>query len=134
MKRLDEAFKGVKEVIEWLNENIDLVVVEGPHDSKALKLLGLSKPIVELSRAKKPLFEVIDWIVERFRRKRVALLLDFDEEGEKLSARLINELSQQGVVVSMDVRKRLRDILSSVGIKSIEGISVIKREVLEGRG
>ena len=127
-----EALRRVKELVEQLNSEVDLVIVEGAHDSKALKLMGLSKPVLEISKSKKPLFEVVDWVVERFRRKRVALLLDFDDEGEKLAARLISEFSQRGVAIDLEVRESFRGILKNVGVKSIEGIALIKRAALEG--
>jgi 5S rRNA maturation endonuclease (ribonuclease M5) len=115
----------LKAEIEEMNYGTSLVVVEGKHDEKALKKIGLKTPVVQFCNCGLPVFAFIDEIVEDYQGLTVAVLLDFDEEGTKMSERLSKELEERGVKVDRFHRKRLAKILTKEGVFRIEELEQI---------
>ncbi len=129
-----ETLRAVEELVEQLNQEADLVVVEGRHDEATLRNLGLEVAVVKIASFKGPLALLVDEISEKFRGKRVSLLLDFDEAGERLTKRLLQELSGRGLQVDITTREKLRELLCYLGFRTIESIAALKRRAYPRRG
>ena len=121
-----EVLRVVEELVERLNQEADLVIVEGMHDEAALRSLGLETRVLRVSSFKGTLIELVDELAEKFHGRRISLLLDFDEAGERLTKRLLQELSGRGFQVDVAVREELRRLLSYFGFKTIESIAALK--------
>jgi 5S rRNA maturation endonuclease (ribonuclease M5) len=110
----------LKAEIEEINYGTSLVVVEGKHDEDALRKIGLKSPVIQFCNCGLPMFAFVDGIVEDYLGLTVAVLLDFDGEGTKMSEWLSKELEEKGVKVDRFHRKRLAEILTKEGVFRIE--------------
>jgi len=115
----------LKAAIEEMNYGTSLVVVEGKHDEDALRKIGLKSPVVQFCNCGLPVFAFVDGIVESYRGSTVAVLLDFDKEGTKMSERLSKELEEREVKIDHFHRKRLAEILTKEGVFRIEELAQI---------
>lgn len=116
--------------VSVLNEEADLILVEGPHDAKSLRMLGALGDIIEVSSFRKPLTTLVDWVVGRYRGKCVAILLDFDKHGEELCHRLGSEFSERGVRIQTSARDVLREILARLGFTSVENLMLVEEPTI----
>jgi len=103
------------ELIEKMNREVDVVIVEGINDKKVLRELGFKKEILTVGTRKRP-------------NGKFTILTDFDEEGKKIAKRLCKKYGEKHLIKVY--RKKFNELLSRYGIKEIEGIRSIVREVL----
>ncbi|MCS7386625.1 MAG: toprim domain-containing protein [archaeon GB-1867-005] len=122
-----ELMKRIEKLIEELNFSVDAVIVEGSHDEKALRRYGYRGKIIRFCDSRKPIFQFTEKLAEKFKGKRIAVLMDFDSEGEKLSKRLENELEEMGVKVHRYFRKTLKNIMIRENILAIEELTALRR-------
>jgi 5S rRNA maturation endonuclease (ribonuclease M5) len=99
--------QALEKIIARLNDEVspdDVVFVEGIRDSNALRLAGFRGRIVTLNRrgGERALVD------EMAKARRVFLLLDLDEEGERMMGRLMKRLSEMGFAVDTSLRETLR--------------------------
>ena len=50
----NEIFNGLEDLVQEMNLNVEVTIVEGPHDKKTLRMLGYEKPIVWCSKIPHP--------------------------------------------------------------------------------
>lgn len=81
---------------------VDVVIVEGRRDVRALKSLGVVKPLFKCSSPSRSHPDFVEEIARDFRR--VIVLTDFDEEGRDLNRELAGMLEQRGLIVAGDYR------------------------------
>ncbi len=91
-----------------------LILVEGKKDKKALEKFGI-KNVIELSG--KPLFKLTEF------EKEVIILIDNDEEGDKI----LRELLQGFQLNKVKYNLRFRRKLGKLGIRKIEELSRARR-------
>jgi len=109
-----------QDIAEWaeaINTSGKAIVVEGKNDEAALRALGLTKEIYQLS--KKPLFEVIEGVSEK--EREVIILTDLDKEGKKLYGTLSSGLQNHGVRIDNKFREWL---FRNTKVRQIEGIKI----------
>ncbi|HIH11819.1 TPA: toprim domain-containing protein [Candidatus Woesearchaeota archaeon] len=99
-----------------LQQSNTLVIVEGKNDKHALQKLGLNN-ILTLST---PLFKILDII----NGKKVAILTDFDKEGQHYYKKLKSLCSQHGIKIDNTLREYLQKKTSLV---HIEGLATFVR-------
>jgi len=108
-----ELVRELKEVTQEMNRELDLVLVEGKNDRRALRQLGLEVKIIKASR------------LQPFRlqgTERVSILTDFDHEGQKLRKRLLQRLDSKARI-DKRFRKKLGELLGRYGRRDIEAIN-----------
>ncbi|MCS7364383.1 MAG: hypothetical protein NDF54_02955 [archaeon GB-1867-035] len=125
-----ELMKKIEKVIEELNYNVDLVIVEGTHDEKALRRYGYNKIILKFSSSRKPMYLFVDEIVSKYRGKKIAILLDYDKEGEIISKKLENQLEERGLRVEKHWRKIIKELMAKEGMMTIEELTALKRKAI----
>ncbi len=109
--------KNSDELLEWIEKIKDsdkIVTVEGKEDKKALERLGIIN-IVQLN--KKPLYKVVEGLIEK--GKEVIILTDLDKEGKKLYGKLNHDLGRFGVKVDNGFRHFL---FKKTKLRQIEGL------------
>ena len=111
---VEKFWKIWSRVIEESEEGT-LIVVEGYKDLRILRLLHVKGDII-LSRIQD--FWGTISIISRKNSKRVIILTDFDEEGEREAWKLKIALKNLGINVLDNIRKELKMVLGS--IKRIE--------------
>ena len=113
------AFATREELAEWaenLKHSSLCIIVEGPHDRKAIALVGIpAQQVVTLGR---PLYQVAEFVAEKHRR--AVILTDLDRKGRELYGKLRKELMQQGVKVDNTYREFLQ---KKTRLSHIEGIN-----------
>lgn len=123
--RLKWKEKLAKRLFDSLNES--LVLVEGARDERALREIGVSSKIFHAVGSPSKLVERILGCPGS-RARRVVLLLDYDQEGER-KARFFSEvLAGEGLRVDLDSRRLLRRLL---GVRIVEEIPGAWRELIE---
>lgn len=102
--------------IDHVSKNFP-IVVEGKKDEQALRELGINGIIIHLSG--KRLFEVADDMVSF---KKVVILTDFDNRGDKIAHQLSRYLEERGVYPVMNYRTRILGVTKG-RIRQIEGLN-----------
>jgi 5S rRNA maturation endonuclease (ribonuclease M5) len=113
-------------IIEDINYTVSLVIVEGSRDEAALRKIGLRSPVLKFCSSGMPLFAFIEKVASDYRGLRVLILFDFDKEGNEMSERVSQQLTERGVKVDQSLRSSLREIMSREGVLSVESIHLIK--------
>ena len=111
----------VKNLFESINDQIDIIIVEGNKDVKAIKEVGYLGKIEVCSHQKISLPE----FSEKTGKKgdKILILTDFDKEGNELNARLTKLFISSGSNINIELRRKVGKILKSYGIRTIESIS-----------
>jgi 5S rRNA maturation endonuclease (ribonuclease M5) len=78
------------------------LLIEGPRDEKALRMLGYSGSLVTVS------FLVRNGPDDLRDLTKVVILTDLDREGASLAAKFVKRLNHEGVRTSMNERRRLK--------------------------
>ena len=120
-----EVFKNIEKIIFDMNLTVDVVVVEGPHDMKTLRLMGYERPIIPCSKLSPA--RIVDQIAKRY--VNVVVLTDFDSKGETMGERLESLLKVRGVRVDRASRRQFRRLLRRVDLETIEGIYRLKMDL-----
>jgi len=96
----------LKDLVDKLNEEEEaIVIVEGRRDREALKALGYRGNLIEFCKEKS-----LDSLILNLKNyKKAILLLDLDEQGKALTAKLTRILTGH-VKVDLFYRKKLREI------------------------
>jgi 5S rRNA maturation endonuclease (ribonuclease M5) len=95
-----------------------LVVVEGKKDKLALEKLGFQNIFV-INETGKSLYEKIEEIEIKAKKKKICILTDFDKKGKKLYLLLKSELGEKKVKLN----NAFRSILLKQNISHIEGLA-----------
>jgi 5S rRNA maturation endonuclease (ribonuclease M5) len=106
-------------ILEELNREEGLMIVEGMKDVLALKSLGFEN-VVSISG--RPLEEVVEKTVS-IKPSYIAILTDFDKEGENLASRLSNFFSLHKIKINHIIRDKFK----SFGIHKIEELNSFKK-------
>ncbi|MEM2876224.1 MAG: toprim domain-containing protein [Candidatus Bathyarchaeia archaeon] len=126
VQRKVEIYKDLEALAWEMNSAVDAAVVEGMHDRITLKALGFKMPILSLSCGCS-FNQIVEEVMGRF--EKVAILTDFDEEGEKVNRRLTGMMECRGVKVDRFYRRSFRKLMKEVGLTTLESIHKLKREV-----
>ncbi|MEM0442909.1 MAG: hypothetical protein QXS57_04100 [Candidatus Caldarchaeum sp.] len=113
----EEVYEEVRKTLKRLVDESDeetVVLVEGVRDMRALRKMGFVGRIILQSRLRTELERVPP-------TTRVILLLDFDREGMKNTAKLYKQLAGYGYRVDDTYHRRLR-VLKKVGINTVEAM------------
>lgn len=135
MSARSRAYRFLEELKEFIDDLncVDIAVVEGKHDEKALRLLGYRGRILKLSKMR--ITELVDYIVRLHEKgHEIALLLDYDKEGENLCRHLENEIGRKGAKIQREVREKLKRIIVPNGVYHIEAIPILRRKMLSKAG
>jgi 5S rRNA maturation endonuclease (ribonuclease M5) len=98
--------------------DVDAVVVDGVHDRETLRRIGFMKPAY--TRSKYTYTELADRVAKKF--EAVAVLTDFDAEGDLANQLITALLEERAVKVCKVCRDSIGAALKEVDIATIEGI------------
>jgi len=118
---LVESSARVAALIQGLNlealANGAVVIVEGKRDEKALRAMGYNGPLIKVMSSGLSLQRIASRIGARY--TKAILLLDYDRQGEKLSARLRMLLEREGIDVDDEARENILGAVEGT-IKGVE--------------
>ncbi|MCX8168735.1 MAG: hypothetical protein N3E39_00705 [Candidatus Methanomethylicia archaeon] len=118
-KIIEENIELMK-LLKKLDENVDLILVEGKRDREALRRLGCKSNIIVIGEIHKPIFELTREIELRNTELRIAVLMDFDEEGEKLNKKIEGIFEGCNVVIEKTLKDKLKKAMLKRNIRRIE--------------
>ena len=107
----------VKKLKEILDDVEYPIIVEGKRDVDAINEYGVEEVV---SLKGRPLFKVALSVSKN--ADKALVLVDFDEEGEKIAKKLNTFLERFGVVPKNSIRGKIKHILTLEGISQIENI------------
>ncbi|RLG98588.1 hypothetical protein DRO28_02385 [Candidatus Bathyarchaeota archaeon] len=125
-RRKLEIYRDLESLAYEMNLTLDAVIVEGTHDKATLKSLGFKIPILQVSCGR-TFNQIVDDMVEKF--EKVAILTDFDEEGERISRKLTELMERGGVKVDSFYRNSFKKLMKEAGLTTLESIYTLKQEL-----
>ncbi|MCD6530235.1 hypothetical protein J7L06_08150 [Candidatus Bathyarchaeota archaeon] len=125
-RRKLEIYRDLESLAYEMNFTLDAVIVEGTHDKATLKSLGFKIPILQVSCGR-TFSQIVDDTVERFRR--IAVLTDFDEEGERIGRKLTELMERGGIKVDRFYRNSFKRLMREAGLTTLESIYKLKQEL-----
>jgi len=128
-ERQREALEDIKSILRGEDGEIGIILVEGPRDAEALRILGSSVKVEVSSRVGQTEPDVANGLAEKTRS--VLVLTDFDEEGRKQAARLSELLEAEGVRVRRELRRKMGRLMGILGVKTVESLDDAAEEVSE---
>jgi len=106
MEVSEQEIQDVKNFIKSLNSKVDsVVIVEGKHDSTALKKLGFSGKVIEFHKFQ----GMIKFVDSVSRYKNLIILFDRDRKGRYLTGKIIEQLERR-TRIDLSFKKRLVSI------------------------
>ena len=97
------------------------ILVEGPHDARALRKLGCLGNVVTISSVVREGNAIFG------KDRKIVILTDLDREGAVLAARYIKRLAHDGFKTSLRERQRLKNASHGVFLH-IENLSRFARD------
>ena len=116
-----ESLTDLINLIKNSQDIIDIILVEGNKDVKAIRNLGYEGTIEVCVHQKTTLSDISAKIGGD--GKKILILTDFDQKGIKLNSRLTSLLQSTGALVNIELRGLFGKKLTSIGIRAIEGIN-----------
>jgi 5S rRNA maturation endonuclease (ribonuclease M5) len=125
---------GKKDVLDRLKlllleieQNVDLVLVEGQRDVEALRNLGYTGGVATCSRFCVNYAELAEMIASE--NDRVLVLTDFDHEGNELNARFSKLLERMGVVVEKGLRGQVARLMAALEVHVVEALDNVSESL-----
>ena len=116
---MKKYFEEIKEEIENLKKEHNILVVEGKKDNNALLRIGFKEQeISPMSRTGVSIYVVIDDLINIARKRIVCILTDTDKKGRELYHKIKEKLDENGVKIN----SRLRHLLIKENFSHIEGL------------
>ncbi len=115
-----EAIQKLGKILDDSNSLVDVIIVEGLRDIKAVKRLGYSGEIVASSKIGVNDYDLMCMVSRK--GHRVLILTDFDQEGTILYNKFSSILEHEGVVVEKGLRKKVGKLTAALGVYAIEDL------------
>ena len=126
-KRRVDALRELEALFSELPGLVDVVVVEGLRDIKALRSLGYQGRIEALTRTGVNDYDLTDMLATKYRR--VLLLLDYDEEGLNIHHHFTQLLERKGVKVEYGLRMEVGRLMAAIGVYAVESLDNIRENL-----
>ena len=117
---MEQAMDGLILLLGDVEEIVDVVVVEGNRDFKALRNLGFKGKVEVFSKLGLSDAEFASNIASMY--SSVLLLTDYDEEGRRISRSLSTLLERGGTKVEKGLRMHVGRFMAAVGVYAIEDL------------
>ncbi len=125
-KRRVDALRELEALFSELPSLVDVVVVEGLRDVKALRSLGYPGKIEVLNRTRVSDFDLSDELATKY--QRILLLLDFDEEGLNIHHTYTQLLERKDARIEYGLRKEVSRLMAAIGVYAIESLDNIREQ------
>jgi 5S rRNA maturation endonuclease (ribonuclease M5) len=122
-----DALERLKLLLSEIEQNVDLVLVEGQRDVEALRSLGYAGDIATCSRFCVNDTELAEMIAGE--NDRILVLTDFDQEGNELNTRFSELLERMGVVVEKGLRGRVARLMAALEVHVVEALDNVSESL-----
>jgi len=123
-RRKLENLRRLISLIEDISLYVDVVIVEGNRDIKAMRKLGYKGEIISYSQVGVNDYDLTDEVAKI--HDNVLILTDFDTEGRTINHRLVSLFESRGTKVEMGLRWEIRRRMAALGLYAIEAIDDVK--------
>jgi len=111
-----EIFEELINELKELNKKVP-IIVEGRHDIKALRNLGVMGPIIKLNNGMS-ILQFSEYIARNY--GEIILLLDWDSKGKELTSKIAALLEEQGIIYHLEFVNTLKNIMPH--IRTVESL------------
>lgn len=112
-------YKELECILEEMNHEVDVIIVEGSRDERAIRKMGFEKDIIRYSDSKLRDVQFVDKVAKLY--DCVTILTDYDRAGKRANKRLSVQLESL-VRLEKRYRAEIGSILGLSGMKTIESI------------
>ncbi|MHC1577085.1 MAG: toprim domain-containing protein, partial [Candidatus Methanospirareceae archaeon] len=121
-----QIYQALESLVQEMDDFVDAVVVEGARDKAALRGLGTTKEIL-MCCSGFSCARLVDYLGSKYKKKRVAILTDYDRAGNGFNKKLSARLEREGVRVERRFREAVGRILKARGMQCVESINSFRR-------
>jgi len=122
-----KAFENILDLLKQIENTVDIILVEGTRDIKALRNIGYSGEIIPCSQIGLNDYELADKISEKYHR--ILILTDFDKEGVLIYQKFHEIFERKYIKVEDELRKNLGDLMSKLSVYAIESLDNIQDKI-----
>ena len=122
-----EAFENLLELLKQIEGIVDVVLVEGNRDTRALRNIGYTGEIVPCSQIGISNYELVEDIAQKF--SNVLILTDFDREGVLIENNFRGLFEHKNIKVEDELRRRIGNLMARLRIYAIESIDNVKEKL-----
>jgi 5S rRNA maturation endonuclease (ribonuclease M5) len=126
IRSTDQALERLTRLLGELETLVDIVIVEGPRDREALRLLGFRGEVSLFSQVGVPDADFMDTASREY--GSVAILTDFDEEGRKIDLALSEGFERRGLRVEKELRYEMGRIMAALRVYAIESLDNVQEQ------
>lgn len=126
IRSTDQALERLTRLLGELETLVDVVIVEGPRDLEALRLLGFRGEVSLFSQVGVPDADFMDTASREY--GSVAILTDFDEEGRKIDLALTEGFERRGLRVEKELRYEMGRIMAALRVYAIESLDNVQEQ------
>ncbi len=126
IRSTDQALERLTRLLGELETLVDIVIVEGPRDLEALRLLGFRGEVSLFSQVGVPDADFMDTASREY--GSVAILTDFDEEGRKIDLALSEGFERRGLRVEKELRYEMGRIMAALRVYAIESLDNVQEQ------
>lgn len=125
-RKFEDIEKTLKRIVSSSRDGIP-IIVEGRRDKEALRRLKIPGIVICLKSSGNGFY---DFTANFADKREVIVLTDFDKEGTRLAAKLIDELTHMKVKVNVAIWKKLKALCRSE-IRAIEELDGLVEDLRE---
>jgi 5S rRNA maturation endonuclease (ribonuclease M5) len=125
-RKFEDIEKTLKQIVSCSRDGVP-IIVEGRRDKEALRKLKVPGRVICLKSSRNGFY---DFTANLADKREVIVLTDFDREGSRLAAKLIDELTHMKVKVNVAVWKRLK-ALCRPEVRAIEELASLVENLRE---
>ncbi len=125
-RKFEDIEKTLKQIVSRSQDGIP-IIVEGRRDEEALRRLRIPGIVICLKSSGNSFY---DFTANLADKPEVIVLTDFDKEGTKLAAKLIDELTHMRVKVNVAIWKKLK-ALCRPEVRAIEELAGLVENLRE---
>ena len=125
-RKFEDIEKTLKRIVSSSRDGIP-IIVEGRRDKEALRRLKIPGIVICLKSSGNGFY---DFTANFADKREVIVLTDFDKEGTRLAAKLIDELTHMKVKVNVAIWKKLKSLCRSE-IRAIEELDGLVEDLRE---
>lgn len=125
-RKFEDIEKTLKHIVSSSQDGIP-IIVEGRRDKEALRRLKIQGIVICLKSSGNCFY---DFTANLADKREVIVLTDFDKEGTRLAAKLIDELTHMKVKVNVAIWKKLK-ALCRPEIRAIEELAGLVENLRE---
>ncbi len=122
-----KAFENILDLLKQIENTVDIILVEGTRDIKALRNIGYSGEIIPCSQIGLNDYELADKISGKYHR--ILILTDFDKEGVLIYQKFHEIFARKYIKVEDELRKNLGDLMSKLSVYAIESLDNIQDKI-----